>query len=188
MNRKTSVAIIPLASLFFITGCMAPNVDFSAIKRPPRSSDLDAYAVFVGSWTWEAQVENAEGPGTKWSGTANWEWALDKRCLHGRLSAKSGDVAYEAAGIWSMHPRTKRYIWWMFNDWGYPQSGSASYDSKTKTWRMDYTSVGLDGTTSHGRYFVKVVDDNTLEWRMKEWADPLHFVQKLSMTGTYRRK
>ncbi len=53
---------------------------------------------------------------------------------------------------------------------------------------MDYKSVGLDGTTSYGRYHMTVVDDDTLDWRMEEWADGLHLVKKMEMKGTYKRK
>nr|NIP84766.1 hypothetical protein [Planctomycetales bacterium] len=53
---------------------------------------------------------------------------------------------------------------------------------------MKYVSVGLDGTTSYGYYQMKVVDDDTLDWEMVEWADALHLAKKLEMTGTYKRK
>lgn len=170
-----------------LAGCQAPQVDFSTIQRPARAEELDAYDVFVGKWTWEAEVLNADEKHKKWTGTAEWMWTLDKRCLHGQISAKSADLSYDAAGIWSRHPRSDKYIWSMFNNWGYPQEGTASYDAKSKTWTMPFTSVGLDGTTSHGKYVMTVKNNDTLEWRLTESADMMGMFKKLEMTGTYKR-
>ncbi len=171
----------------FVAGCAAPTVDFAKINRPDRPDELKAYDVFVGSWTWEAEMLNAEAPHNKWTGTASWRWTLDDRCLHGTISGASGDTKYDSAGIWSWHPKNKKYIWWMFNNWGYPEQGSASYNEADKTWTMPYTSVGLDGTTSYGVHTLKVVDNDMLEWRLDEWADMAHWFKKLEMTGTYKR-
>ncbi len=172
----------------WFAGCAAPTVDFSQIERPARPAELDAYKVFEGEWTWEAEVVNAEGEDKEWTGEASWGWALEDRWLHGQMSAKSANAEFEAGGIWGWHPQKKKYVWWMFNNWGYPQEGTASYNEESKTWCMKYTSVGLDGTTSYGCYCVTVAGDDTLEWKMVEWADALHTFKKLEMTGTYTRK
>jgi len=188
MNRGFGqVAWIPLLSLSF-SGCAAPKVDFSKINRPSRSAELDAYNIFVGAWNWEAEMLNAEGPDKKWTGTAKWEWALDNRCLKGQLSSKTERTKFEATGVWSWDPVRRKYIWWMFNDWGYPQSGDARYNEKDKCWTMYYRSVGLDGTTSYGQYRMKAVDNNTLDWSAIEWADALHTITKMEMKGVYRRQ
>ena len=131
---------------------------------------------------------NAQGPNREWRGQAEWHWTLDNRALHGDMSAQSGQTKFDATGIWSWHPKTKKYIWWMFNNWGYPQEGRATYDATAKSWRMVYRSVGLDGTTSYGQYRMTVVDNDTLDWRVSEWADPLRLIKKLEMKGTYRRQ
>lgn len=180
--------LVLIATIAVMTGCSAKTVDFSTIVRPERASQLDAYEVFVGSWTWEAVMLNAAPDNKRWTGTAEWEWALDKRSLTGHVSAKSQDAEYAAAGIWSWHPRSERYVWWMFNNWGYPQEGKATYDEETRMWHMKYHSIGLDGTPSHGQYRITVVDNDTLEWDLSEWADPLHFIKKMEMQGTYKRK
>lgn len=185
-HRKVCLAVL-LPSVVALSGCAAPKIDFSTIQRPPRPVEMDAYDTFVGSWNWHAELLNAD-KNKEWTGTAEWTWSLDDRVLHGRMSAKSGDTEFEAAGVWSWHPTKRKYIWWMFNNWGYPQEGTAKYDAETKSWVMTYTSVGLDGTTSHGRYEMKPVDENTLDWSMVEWADALHTIKKLEMTGTYTRK
>jgi hypothetical protein len=188
MTTFRNARLIGVVGFAAACGCTARNVDFSSIQRPDRSDRLAAYDVFVGSWTWEAEMLNAAEPDRHWSGTAEWEWALDQRCLRGRLMAQSGGRNFEAEGIWSWHPRKRTYMWWMFNNWGYPQSGTARYDESTATWTMKYRSVGLDGTASYGRYIMKVVDNNTLEWRNEEWADALHLVKKMEMQGSYRRQ
>ena len=187
--------VLPLGGLVvggLLSGCAVRDVDFSKIERPPRAAELAAYDVFVGSWDWTAKVHNASGEGANWTGTAEWNWTLDERTLHGRMSAKSKDAEFEAAGIWSWHPKKKKYIWWMFNNWGYPQQGTAKYcaacDKCAGCWTMKYKSVGLDGTTSHGEYLLTIKDPNTIDWCMTEWADPLHFVQKTCMSGTYTRR
>ncbi len=183
-----------LSSLFVsflfigLGGCTVSNISFSGIDRPQRASDLDAYDVFVGKWVWDAEMINADQGDASWTGSAEWNWTLDNRCLFGHLSAKSSNASFEAEGIWSWHPKKKKYIWSMHNNWGYPQHGTAHYNSDTKTWRMNYKSVGLDGTTSYGRYDLKVVDNDTLEWCVEEWADMFHLIKKMEMTGTYKRQ
>ncbi|MCZ6700001.1 MAG: hypothetical protein O7D94_13805 [Planctomycetota bacterium] len=170
-----------------LVGCQAPQVDFSTIKQPPRATELDAYEVFVGKWTWEAEALNADEKNKSWTGTAEWMWILDKRCLQGKISARSADLSYDASGNWSRDPRSGKYIWSMDNNWGYPQKGTASYDSESKTWTMPFNSVGLDGTTSHGKYVMKVTDNDTLDWHLTESVDMLGMFKKLEMKGTYKR-
>ena len=186
--RRILVLAVPVAAML-ISGCASPQIDFSTLERPARAAELDAYNVFVGEWTWQAEVLNTEGSDKEWTGTAKWDWRLDDRCLHGTISGKCASAGFDAAGIWSWHPKSGKYIWWMFNNWGYPQQGTASYDDQNKRWRMDYKGVGLDGTTSYGRYCMRVVDDNTLDWSANEWAlwwgmGP----KKLEMKGTYNRQ
>ncbi len=176
------------AAVAMIAGCAAPKVDFSNIKPPPRAAELDAYEVFVGNWNWEAEMLNAADADKKWTGKAEWKWTLDKRGLRGTFQSQNARTKFEAEGIWSWHPTEKRYIWGMFNNWGYPQRGTATYDTVKKCWSMDYKSVGLDGTTSYGKYCMCVVDANTLDWCMNEWADGLHTVKKVEMKGKYTRQ
>ncbi len=185
--RRMYVVAAAVVALSLI-GCTAKNVDFSDVERPARAAEMEAYSAFVGSWDWEAEMVNAAPADKSWKGTAQWNWTLDKRCLHGVMSASSANAEFEAAGVWSWHPTRKKYIWWMFNNWGYPQQGVAKYDSDSETWRMTYKSIGLDGTSSYGLYEVKVVDENTMDWTMLEWADALHSIKKMEMTGTYKRK
>lgn len=189
MLRMKAAASVSGSLLVLLAGaCSAPKVDFSQIKQPARATELDAYNPFVGSWTWEAKLLNAEGADADWNGTAVWKWSLDNRCLIGDIHSKSSRAEFMATGIWSWHPTKKRYMWWMFNNWGFPQDGTATYDAASKSWNMTYTSVGLDGTKSHGRYHMTVVDDNTLSWEMTEWADALHTIEKMTMKGTYHRQ
>jgi len=185
--RRTAGLALP-AIMLLAQGCTVSNVDFSTIERPERAAELDAYNVFVGTWDWEATMANAEEANKAWTGQAKWDWTLDRRCLEGRMSAKSADAEFESLGVWSWHPKKDKYIWWMFNNWGYPQEGTARYDESSRTWTMKYESVGLDGTSSRGYYEMKVVDNNTLSWRVEEWADGMHMVKKLDMTGTYKRR
>lgn len=187
-NRRRTANLVIVIGFLTAGGCAAPSIDFSRIQRPPRSSELDAYELFVGSWDWEATLSNAEAPDDEWTGTAQWEWILDRRCLRGTMTSKSQRASFAASGVWSRDPRSGKYIWWMFNDWGYPQYGSASYDEAHRRWVMKYRSVGLDGTTSYGEYRITVVDNDTLEWQADEWADVFHLFKKMEMRGTYRRR
>ncbi|MFQ5590325.1 MAG: hypothetical protein ACE5HE_04090 [Phycisphaerae bacterium] len=189
MSTTRTIAVLALAGVVeFAAGCAASRVDFASIERPARSAMLDAYDVFVGSWSWDAEMVYPDTQDTAWSGTADWSWTLDKRCLKGHMSAKSAHAEFESEGVWSRHPKTGKYIWWMFNNWGCPQQGTAKYCKKCKSWCMSYKSVGLDGTTSHGRYTITVVDNDTLDWTMTEWADALHMIKKIELKGTYKRK
>ncbi len=181
-------ASLVVAAPMLLSGCAPREVDFSTITRPARAPELDAFDSFVGSWTWEAEVVNATGEGKCWSGTAEWRWSLDNRCLVGDLHAQSSLAEFDAKGLWTWNPRKRRYVWTMFNNWGYPQSGTAKYDDKSRTWTMPYRSVGLDGTGSYGRYTMRVADDDTLEWRQQEWADPMYLFLKMELKGTYRRR
>jgi hypothetical protein len=185
--RSLLVMLLPVVMLGS-TGCAVKSVDLSTFDRPARAPELSAYDVFVGEWNWEAEMLNATEGGRHWKGTAEWEWTLDNRYLHGTMSATSPDAQFEAEGFWGWHPKSKKYTWAMYNNWGYPQHGKAKYHSADRHWKMRYKSVGLDGSTSYGRYEMKVIDNNTLEWTMVEWADPFHMVKKTEMTGTYRRR
>ena len=186
--RKTFAVAVPLVALL-AAGCAAPKtIDFCEIERPARPAELDAYDVFVGSWDWKAEMVNAVDADKEWTGTAEWKWLLDDRYLHGLMSAKCAHAEFQAAGVWSWHPKSKKYKWWMFNNWGYPQEGKAKYCAETKTWTMPYKSVGLDGTTSYGEYTMQVVDKDTLDWTMVEWADALRMIKKSEMTGVYTRR
>jgi hypothetical protein len=187
--KTTRFLFVPtVMGLLLAVGCTASKVDLSVIQRPSRPAELDAYNAFVGSWTWEAEMVVPDADNSAWSGTAEWSWTLDNRCLVGKMISKSDHAEFEAEGVWSWHPKSRKYIWWMFNNWGYPQEGTAKYCAKSKSWRMPYKSVGLDGSTSYGRYGLTVVDDNTIDWDVEEWADPLHMFKKLELKGTYRRK
>lgn len=190
IRRPTIYVAALLASVASVTlaGCSIRHVDFSSFERPPIAPELEPYGVFVGSWTWQAVMRNVDGAGQEWTGTAEWGWTLDNRSLRGRLEAASGATKYHAEGLWSWHPISKRYIWGMFNNWGYPQRGVASYDENAKCWRMDFKGVGLDGTTSYGRYRMTVIDKDTLDWSLAEWADPLRLIKKIEMNGTFKRK
>ncbi|MCK4341109.1 MAG: hypothetical protein KAY37_05220 [Phycisphaerae bacterium] len=188
--RTTAKVVAPLVlvSALLLSGCGAPTIDFSTIVTPSRAPELDAYDMFVGKWSWDAKLLNVEGEDANWSGTAQWEWTLNKRCLAGRMAAKSANAEFESEGIWSWHPKAKKYTWWMFNNWGYPQQGTAKYDEEAKLWRMPFKSVGLDGSYSYGVYTLQVMDPNTIEWTLTEWADMLHMFKKMEMTGTYTRR
>ncbi len=104
------------------------------------------------------------------------------------MSSRNPSTSFDTAGIWSWHPKSKKYQWWMFNNWGYPQAGTAHYDADAKRWQMNYRSVGLDGTTSFGWHRMTIVDNDTLDWSVKEWADPLNLIPKMEMKGTYKRQ
>lgn len=186
-NTLASISLLALLS-----GCTVSQVDFSNINRPARASELDAYDVFVGKWNWQAEMENATDKYKQWKGTAEWKWTLDKRSLHGTMSAKSGDKSFNSAGVWSWHPTKKKYMWWLFNDWGYPQEGTAKHYGPCEKcegwWKMKYKSVGLDGTKSYGEYRLTVTDKDTIELAVTEWADAFHTIKKMSMTGAYTRR
>ena len=184
--KKTTATIIPVL-LLALSSCTVQRVDLSGLAQPARAQELEAYETFVGSWTWDAVMLNATDLDRAWTGTAEWQWTLDKRCLEGKISGKSANTKFDSQGIWSWHPRSHKYIWWMFNNWGYPQEGKATYNAETKTWNMNYTSIGLDGTTSFSRHTMTVVNADTLEWDVVEWADPIHLIKKMEMRGTYKR-
>lgn len=193
MTHKRMPLAFAVIGSAFLQGCTVSNIDFSTLERPPRAPELENYDIFVGTWDWTAEMHNADAANKDWTGTAEWRWTLDKRCLHGTMSAKNANTAFEAAGVWSWNPYKKQYVWWMFNNWGYPQQGTATYNEcckgeECKCWSMKYKSIGLDGTPSYGTYCMKVVDNDTLKWCNQEYADSLRTVKKVDMCGTYKRR
>ncbi len=185
---KSAIASTLLAAVTLSVGCAAPSIKVADFQRPDRPEQLSSYDVFVGDWTWEATMTNADEANQQWSGTAQWGWSLNDRYLHGMMSAKSADAQFDSAGAWGWNSRCGGYTWWMFNDWGYSQEGTASHDADARKWTMNYTSTGLDGTPSHGCYKLSVIDDDTIEWELGEWADMMHMFPKMEMTGVYKRK
>ena len=167
-------------------GCHANSARI-ALQRPAQPAEMNAFAPFVGSWTWTAKETTSGDAARTWSGTTKWEWALDNRCLHGQLTARAGDLSYDSTGMWTWNVSKRQYQFWMFNNWGYPREGVAHYNAADKSWTMPYRCTGLDGTNSHGRYTIKFIDDNTFDWTMTEWADALHMVKKIELAGQYKR-
>ena len=51
--RIIVLSLTPIAALL-VPACAMSTVDFANVQRPPRPSELEAYTVFVGSWTWDA--------------------------------------------------------------------------------------------------------------------------------------
>ncbi len=186
--RRSGLRALGFVAVLACAGGCGGKAGYGDLQRPARPAEMSAYAPFVGSWTWEADMTIRDQPAERWTGTAEWRWTLDERLLAGRISASSGDNAFDSEGMWGLNPRSGKYVWWMFNNWGYPQHGTARYKAADRCWTMHYRSIGLDGTTSHGRYKLRFVDDNTIDWQMTEWLDPLHLIQKVEMKGTYRRK
>lgn len=184
LRRRSTLAVLVA---FTVGGCGPKTVDMSQIHKPPRPAALDAYNVFVGSWNWQAEMLNADAAHRSWTGTAEWQWALDNRGLHGHLMASSGDLSFESAGLWTVKAGTDKYVWWMFNNWGYMQHGKAHYEPNCRCWTMPFKSTGLDGTPSEGEYKITVVDNNTMTWELHEWST-LKLAKKIDMKGTYTRK
>lgn len=187
MKRVCAFAMISVA--MGLAGCGPARVDFSEMQKPAPGAELDNLKQFVGDWAWEAERTVPDGEPENWSGTANWSWVLDAMYLRGEMTSSGEGKRFSSIGYWGWHPKRRTYVWWMLNDWGYPQEGNASYDAEQKLWTMNYEGIGLDGTSSYGRYTIRVVDDNTLEWNLVEWADMLRCCfKKIQMTGIYKRK
>jgi Protein of unknown function (DUF1579) len=184
---KAIIAVLSCVLAVSLVGC-TPDVDFASIQKPSPPEQLGNLKAFVGAWTWEAERVVDDGPDEAWKGTAEWKWVLGGTYLFGKMTSTGPNQSFNSSGYWGWHPKKKTYVWWMLNDWGYPQEGTAKYDASDKRWTMSYEGVGLDGTTSHGRYTMTVVDDRTLEWSMTEWADALHTIKKIEMNGRYLRK
>jgi len=185
LQRMVLTAVLIGGPAWF--GCSARRVDVASLQRPERAAELDAFDAFVGNWKWTATMEVGESSET-WSGTSRWSWTLDKRCLQGQMTTRSANQEYETVGLWGWNAKQKQYEWSMFNSWGYPQVGTADYDASDKSWTLKYRSVGMDGTTSYGRMGLTIVDANTMDWTMTEWADPLHLVKKMRLTGRFTRE
>ena len=185
--RRTIVTLC-IVSALALTGCMSPKAGFAEIQKPATPTQMSDFKDFIGSWTWEAQLSTGEGEPEEWTGSATWDWVLGGTYLHGELTSTGPHQSFASSGYWGWHPTRRTYVWWMLNDWGYPQEGTAAYNAAEKQWTMNYHGVGLDGTTSHGRYTMKVVDQDTLEWTMTEWADLCRLFKKIEMTGTYKRR
>ena len=78
-------------------GVSVPGILDCRETQDRRPAELDAYNVFEGQWSWEAEVVNAEGEDKNWTGEASWRWTLDNHWLHGMMSAKTKNTEFEAA-------------------------------------------------------------------------------------------
>ena len=185
--RITSLLLsLSLLSVPALVGCGPVDVDFATIEKPALPEELAPLGEFVGNWAWEAERVLPDGGAEKWTGTTTWGWTLGDMYLRGDLEL-NGPKSFVSSGYWGWHPKKKTYVWYMLNDWGYPQEGTAKYDDETKCWTMNYSGVGLDGTNSRGRYTCEWKDENTVYWTCTEWV-PMTFIKKLEMTGHYKRK
>jgi hypothetical protein len=70
MSPIRQLSKLSLVLAIGLTGCAAKTVDMSKIHRPDRPAELDAYSNFVGSWTWTAEMMNADQAHRNWTGTA----------------------------------------------------------------------------------------------------------------------
>lgn len=179
------VLAAPLLGIAFGCATNPPHGSYSV--RPPRSEEVESLGYFVGSWDWFVEGQ-LDGAAAQWSGSAEWDWTLDRRCLQGRIAGRSGNLSVEMAGVWTWHPTERRYMWWLFNDWGFPQEGTAALDAASRRWTFDYVGVGTDGQSTFGRYTVVAEDANTFSWRMDEWADALRLSRRAELAGTFHRQ
>jgi hypothetical protein len=187
VRATMAVLMMALVGSLSLVGCGPVKVDFATLKKPMPAPELEPLGRFVGSWTLEAERSTGDGNTEKWTGTATWKWVLDDMYLYGDLGMH-GPIDFIASGYWGWQPVKKTYMWWMLNDWGYPQWGTATYDDEQKLWVMKYKGVGLDGTDSWGQYTLQWVDDNTVTWEYHEWADLFKTIKKIEMRGAYKRK
>lgn len=173
---------------FTAAGCM-PKMTLDQMKemKVERPAELDALQAFVGEWrsTGTCKMLMVEGePELTTTGTSKAEWAADGWYVVEKYSHEMQDLGpMHGVGVWTYDASDKEYeVWWFESD-GSTGDGEMTHDAATKTWKMK-GEFEMGGHVMYGEGSVKIVDDSTMEWHWKAWADALHTMPAMEMKGT----
>jgi len=169
--RSYPVALAIAACMAF-PGCM-PKMTVEEMKAmmPQRPPELDKLDAFVGKWSFEGQANMAclDAP-LATSGTGETRWDDSKWFVVGNATFKMhGFDDMHGHETWTYDAHSKKYRSTWVDSMGSTGTGTATHDDRTNSWTMRAVSHGSCGkTTMKGT--MRIVDDNTMEWCMQEYA------------------
>ncbi|MEE9295507.1 MAG: DUF1579 family protein [Phycisphaerae bacterium] len=192
MNGLTFRGVMVLTAVAALSGCQPTEFDMAemAAKQKAIPAEMKQLEVFLGKWTSTTETKMfGSDEVMKGSGTSEVKWELGGRYLVGHMTADMGEWgSMEGVDVWTWDPSIKKYRTWWFDDWGMTGSSTATYDPKTRTFRIKGRGRNtLDGSTTVNKGMVTIVDDNTMEWSWAEY-DALGLVKHFEMTGTEKRQ
>jgi hypothetical protein len=174
-----------------LIGCQQPQVDMAEmVKAPPRPAELDRLDMLVGAWegTAEMKVVGSDEVVTS-KGVETISWDADKWVLLSHFQYAMGDdEEMKGLEIWTWDAKAGKYRIWSFDNSGYCESGTATYDEETRTWHFKGKSRStVTGESFVGKGSAQMVDDNTQEWNYTIW-DGWKLRKLMEFKGTSRRK
>lgn len=188
-QRRVCQFGLAILSACMLTGCM-PTMTIEQMKAmmPERPAELDKLNTFVGSWTatGEAKMMGVEEP-MKVTGTSEAKWGGNNWYVvgHNKFNMEGFDEM-EGIETWTYDSHSRKYRSTWTDSMGATGTGVSWVDDKTNTWHMRATSHGPFGKTKM-KGWAKVVDDNTMEWGMSEYAF-FGLFKTMEMKGTSKRK
>jgi hypothetical protein len=190
---KTTASTLCLATMMLATlvGCQQPKTDLSEMMKPPeRPAELDRLEMFVGTWKGVAEMSVPGSDEVMTSkGVETMGWDADKWLLvsHFEYGAE-GESPTRGVAIWTWDPRAGKYRVWTFDNHGYCEEGSATYDEDTGIWRFKTKSRSqVTGREFSGEGKLKMADDSTMDWDWTVW-DGWKLRKLFEMKGTTRRQ
>jgi hypothetical protein len=174
-----------------LAGCQAPKADLDELmKPPPRPVELDQLEMLVGTWEGAGEMKVAGADEVMTShGVETTAWEGDKWLLVSRFDYSLGEQGKAiGVGIWTWDPKAKKYRLWAFDNYGYCETGTATYDEDSRTWRLKTKSRNPGTGESYvGEGTLTMPDDDTQEWEFTYWDD-WKLNKCFEMAGTSRRK
>jgi len=187
--RTKHKAFLGLFGCVLLSGCMPKmTIDEMKAMMPKRPAELDHLNMFVGDWSFdgEAKMAGLEEP-LKTTGTNSAHWEGNDWYLISNGIFKMGDFdEMKGHETWTYDTNAKCFRSSWVDSMGATGAGQAWYYPDKKKWKMRATSHTPFGTTNM-KGEVTIVDENTMEFSMKEttmWG----LITTMEWKGTSTRK
>jgi len=152
---------------------------------------MDHLGCFLGKWDTKAETKMlCLGRSFDVEGTTDNAWEGDGAYLVERGEYEMGELGkISEIGVWTWDVQAKRFRTWRFDSFGGTRVGTSTFDEASRTWTLRARRHSAWGNTID-RGTIRVVDDQTLEWKWEEWSswDPLRLFKIAEFTGTSRKK
>ena len=189
ITKSTARVLFMSCASLVLTGCM-PKMTVEEMKSmmPQRPAELDVLDAFAGKWEMEGEARMAmlDEP-IKTSGTSDMKWEGNGWYLVGRASfTMEGLDDMTGLEAWTYDTHSKKYRSTWIDSMGSIGVGTAKYDDETRTWHMRAKSHSPFGK-SKMKGTARLIDDDTIEWSMTEYAMG-GLMKTMEWSGTSRRR